>query len=55
MKLIKFLFSLAIASIAVASCKTYFEGDKLKFHSEPFYRNTPSPARVDSVYNPLIR
>ena len=55
MKVFKILFSLTIALIAVVSCKTYFEGEKLKFHSEPYYRNTPASARVDSVYNPLIR
>ena len=41
MKIVKILFSLTIASIAVVSCKTYFEGEKIKFHSSPVYRNTP--------------
>ena len=50
MKIVKILFSLAIASIAVASCKTYFEGEHVKFHASPVYRNTP--LYVDSI-NPF--
>lgn len=41
MKFVKIIFSLTIASIAVVSCKTYFEGEKVKFHTSPVYRNTP--------------
>lgn len=41
MKIVKILFLLAIVSIAVASCKAYFEGEKVKFHTSPVYRNTP--------------
>lgn len=41
MKIVKIIFSLTIASIAVVSCKTYFEGEKVKFHTSPVYRNTP--------------
>ncbi len=41
MKIFKIIFSLTIASIAVVSCRTYFEGEKVKFHSSPVYRNTP--------------
>lgn len=41
MKIVKLIFSLTIACIAVVSCKTYFEGEKIKFHSSPVYRNTP--------------
>lgn len=49
MKIVKILFSLTIASIAVVSCKTYFEGEKVKFHSSPVYRNTPLYG--DSIYH----
>lgn len=48
MKIFKLLFALTIASIAVVSCKTYFEGEKVKFHSSPVYRNTPLYG--DSIY-----
>ena len=41
MKIVKILFILTIATIAVVSCKTYFEGEKVKFHTSPVYRNTP--------------
>lgn len=41
MKIVKLIFYLTIASIAVVSCKTYFEGEKVKFHTSPVYRNTP--------------
>lgn len=40
-KFLKILFSLTFASIAMISCKTYLEGEKIKFHSSPVYRNTP--------------
>lgn len=42
-KLIKFLFCLAITAIAVVSCRTFFEGEKVRFHSE-----TSFPHRVPS-------
>lgn len=33
-KLIKFLFCLGITAIAVVSCRTFFEGEKVRFGSE---------------------
>lgn len=33
-KLFKFLFCLGIISISVLSCRTFFEGEKVRFGSE---------------------
>lgn len=33
-KVLKFLFCLGITAIAVVSCRTFFEGEKVRFGSE---------------------
>lgn len=33
-KIIKFLFCVCITSLAVVSCRTFFEGEKVRFGSE---------------------
>ena len=51
-KIIKITFCVGIVALAVASCRTFFEGEKIRFHSETCSKSrvsAPSPAVHDSV------
>lgn len=39
-KFIKISFVCVISAIAVVACRTYFEGEKVKFHSSPVVRHS---------------
>lgn len=46
-KIFKFLFCLGITAIAVVSCRTFFEGEKIRFSSETC-KNKKSVSRETS-------
>lgn len=51
-KIIKISFCAFIAAIAVISCRTFFEGEKIRFHSEACSKSrvsAPASAVHDSV------
>lgn len=49
-KLIKFLFCLVITAIAVVSCRTFFEGEKVRFGSETCNKKMSVPrVPLDSI------
>lgn len=49
-KLIKFLFCLGITAIAVVSCRTFFEGEKVRFGSETCNKKMSVPrVPLDSI------
>lgn len=49
-KLIKFLFCLGITAIAVVSCRTFFEGEKVRFVSETCDKKMSVPrVPLDSI------
>lgn len=49
-KVFKFLFCLGIVAIAVVSCRTFFEGEKVRFGSETCNKKMSVPcAPLDSV------
>lgn len=48
-KLVKFLFCLGITALAVVSCRTFFEGDKIRFHGEPFFIHRVPLETHDSI------
>lgn len=49
-KVIKFLFCLTITAIAVVSCRTFFEGEKVRFGSETCNKKVDVPRRsLDSI------
>lgn len=47
-KFIKLSFVCVIAATAIVACRTYFEGDKVKFHSSPVFHS--SHPDKDSIY-----
>lgn len=50
-KVIKFLFCLIITAIAVVSCRTFFEGEKVRFGSETCNKKMTVPSvPVDSIH-----
>lgn len=49
-KFFKFLFCLGITVIAVVSCRTFFEGEKVRFGSETCNKNVSVPrVPLDSI------
>lgn len=48
-KIIKITFCVGIVALAVASCRTFFEGEKIRFHSETCKKPAFSRETVDSV------
>lgn len=49
-KVLKFLFCLGITSIAVVSCRTFFEGEKVRFGSETCNKKVGVPREsLDSI------
>lgn len=49
-KVLKFLFCLGITVIAVVSCRTFFEGEKIRFGSETCNKKIDVPRRtLDSI------
>lgn len=49
-KVIKFLFCLTITAIAVVSCRTFFEGEKVRFGSETCNKKMSVPrVPLDSI------
>lgn len=49
-KAIKFLFCLTIIAIAVVSCRTFFEGEKVRFGSETCNKKVDVSRRsLDSI------
>lgn len=49
-KVIKFLFCLGIAAIAAVSCRTFFEGEKVRFGSETCNKKMSVPrVPLDSI------
>lgn len=48
-KIIKISFCVFIAVIALVSCRTFFEGDKIRFRSETCKSHTVPRETVDSV------
>lgn len=50
-KVIKFLFCLGITAIAVVSCRTFFEGEKVRFGSETCNKKQSVPrVPLDSIH-----
>ena len=49
-KVLKFLFCLGIMVIAVVSCRTFFEGEKVRFGSETCNKKVVVPrGTLDSI------
>lgn len=49
-KFLKFLFCLGITAAAVVSCRTFFEGEKVRFGSETCNKKVDVPrAALDSI------
>lgn len=49
-KVIKFLFCLTITAMAVVSCRSFFEGEKVRFGSEIFNKKMSVPrVPLDSI------
>lgn len=49
-ELFKFLFCLGITAIAVISCRTFFEGEKVRFGSETCNKKQSAPrVPLDSI------
>lgn len=48
-KIIKITFCVGIVALAVASCRTFFEGEKIRFRSETCKKPAVSRETVDSV------
>ena len=46
-KIIKLSFVCLIAATAVVACRTYFEGDKFKFHSSPVFHSLPDKDSIN--------
>lgn len=49
-KVLKFLFCLGITAIALVSCRTFFEGEKVRFGSETCNKKVSVPhVPLDSI------
>lgn len=48
-KFLKFFFCLGITVLAVVSCRTFFEGEKIHFHSETSFPHRVHTETHDSI------
>lgn len=49
-KIIKFLFCVCVTALAVVSCRTFFEGEKVRFGSETCNKGVSVPrVPLDSI------